>query len=192
MYIFRTNQSLLIESDKKNIQFLPVYSPEPDSKIMISDFGLSKMEDSGVMATACGTPGTSLKPVYDKLENKFETWSLILVLTSLKPIKLNPSLFSHINILIKFLLLRCNEQTLVGVSESVPRFWKFFTFCNIVKDFFSKQCILEINVVNMVWPTGYVAPEVLAQKPYGKAVDVWSIGIIIIFVIIKIINMILH
>ena len=46
---------------------------------MISDFGLSKTEDSGIMATACGTPG-------------------------------------------------------------------------------------------------YVAPEVLAQKPYGKAVDVWSIG----------------
>ncbi|UMM31266.1 hypothetical protein L5515_012818 [Caenorhabditis briggsae] len=48
---------------------------------MISDFGLSKTEDSGVMATACGTPG-------------------------------------------------------------------------------------------------YVAPEVLQQKPYGKAVDVWSIGVI--------------
>jgi len=57
------------------------YSPDVDSKIMISDFGLSKMEESGVMATACGTPG-------------------------------------------------------------------------------------------------YVAPEVLAQKPYGKAVDVWSIGVI--------------
>lgn len=57
------------------------YSPDDESKIMISDFGLSKMEDSGVMATACGTPG-------------------------------------------------------------------------------------------------YVAPEVLAQKPYGKAVDVWSIGVI--------------
>ncbi|XP_052899430.1 calcium/calmodulin-dependent protein kinase type 1 isoform X2 [Anopheles moucheti] len=57
------------------------YSPAEDSKIMISDFGLSKMEDSGFMATACGTPG-------------------------------------------------------------------------------------------------YVAPEVLAQKPYGKAVDVWSIGVI--------------
>merc|ERR1712141_37229 len=57
------------------------YSADPDSKIMISDFGLSKMEESGVMATACGTPG-------------------------------------------------------------------------------------------------YVAPEVLAQKPYGKAVDVWSIGVI--------------
>lgn len=25
---------------------------------------------------------------------------------------------------------------------------------------------------------GYVAPEVLQQKPYGKAVDVWSIGVI--------------
>ncbi|XP_030748715.1 calcium/calmodulin-dependent protein kinase type 1-like [Sitophilus oryzae] len=57
------------------------YSPDEDSKIMISDFGLSKMEESGIMATACGTPG-------------------------------------------------------------------------------------------------YVAPEVLAQKPYGKAVDVWSIGVI--------------
>ncbi|KAK7595481.1 hypothetical protein V9T40_013306 [Parthenolecanium corni] len=57
------------------------YSPDDDSKIMISDFGLSKMEESGIMATACGTPG-------------------------------------------------------------------------------------------------YVAPEVLAQKPYGKAVDVWSIGVI--------------
>ncbi len=30
------------------------YSPDEDSKIMISDFGLSKMEESGVMATACG------------------------------------------------------------------------------------------------------------------------------------------
>ena len=32
-------------------------SQDEDSKIMISDFGLSKMEDSGIMATACGTPG---------------------------------------------------------------------------------------------------------------------------------------
>uniref|UniRef100_A0A669EI55 Calcium/calmodulin-dependent protein kinase 1Db n=1 Tax=Oreochromis niloticus TaxID=8128 RepID=A0A669EI55_ORENI len=58
------------------------FSPHDDSKIMISDFGLSKMEGTGgVMATACGTPG-------------------------------------------------------------------------------------------------YVAPEVLAQKPYSKAVDCWSIGVI--------------
>ncbi|XP_021098073.1 calcium/calmodulin-dependent protein kinase type 1G isoform X2 [Heterocephalus glaber] len=56
-------------------------TPEENSKIMITDFGLSKMEHSGVMSTACGTPG-------------------------------------------------------------------------------------------------YVAPEVLAQKPYSKAVDCWSIGVI--------------
>jgi calcium/calmodulin-dependent protein kinase I len=34
------------------------YSPDEDSKIMISDFGLSKIEGTGsIMATACGTPG---------------------------------------------------------------------------------------------------------------------------------------
>ncbi|KAG9509790.1 Calcium/calmodulin-dependent protein kinase type 1, partial [Fragariocoptes setiger] len=57
------------------------FSPDDDSSIMISDFGLSRCEDAGIMSTACGTPG-------------------------------------------------------------------------------------------------YVAPEVLSQKPYGKAVDVWSIGVI--------------
>ncbi|XP_017676771.1 PREDICTED: calcium/calmodulin-dependent protein kinase type 1G [Lepidothrix coronata] len=56
-------------------------TPEENSKIMITDFGLSKMEQNGIMSTACGTPG-------------------------------------------------------------------------------------------------YVAPEVLAQKPYSKAVDCWSIGVI--------------
>ncbi|XP_068930864.1 calcium/calmodulin-dependent protein kinase type 1G isoform X1 [Petaurus breviceps papuanus] len=56
-------------------------TPDENSKIMITDFGLSKMEENGVMSTACGTPG-------------------------------------------------------------------------------------------------YVAPEVLAQKPYSKAVDCWSIGVI--------------
>lgn len=33
------------------------YDQTEDSKIMISDFGLSKIEESGIMATACGTPG---------------------------------------------------------------------------------------------------------------------------------------
>ncbi|XP_028849122.1 calcium/calmodulin-dependent protein kinase type 1B isoform X1 [Denticeps clupeoides] len=31
-------------------------TPLEDSKIVISDFGLSKMEDQGVLSTACGTP----------------------------------------------------------------------------------------------------------------------------------------
>lgn len=34
------------------------YSMDEDSKIMISDFGLSKIQDAdSVMSTACGTPG---------------------------------------------------------------------------------------------------------------------------------------
>ncbi|XP_040851077.1 calcium/calmodulin-dependent protein kinase type 1 isoform X2 [Ochotona curzoniae] len=74
------------ERDASRLIFQPenllYYSLDEDSKIMISDFGLSKMEDTGsVLSTACGTPG-------------------------------------------------------------------------------------------------YVAPEVLAQKPYSKAVDCWSIGVI--------------
>ncbi|XP_032314825.1 calcium/calmodulin-dependent protein kinase type 1 isoform X1 [Camelus ferus] len=74
------------ERDASRLIFQPenllYYSLDEDSKIMISDFGLSKMEDpSSVLSTACGTPG-------------------------------------------------------------------------------------------------YVAPEVLAQKPYSKAVDCWSIGVI--------------
>lgn len=49
------------------------YSPDEDSKIMISDFGLSKMEDSGIMATACGTPGYVGEWIKKELIKKRET-----------------------------------------------------------------------------------------------------------------------
>ncbi|KAM9751146.1 calcium/calmodulin-dependent protein kinase IGb [Menidia menidia] len=74
------HQNGIVHRDLKPENIL-YYSQDEDSKIMISDFGLSKMVDNGIMSTACGTPG-------------------------------------------------------------------------------------------------YVAPEVLAQKPYSKAVDCWSIGVI--------------
>ncbi|KAL2090508.1 hypothetical protein ACEWY4_012771 [Coilia grayii] len=74
------HQNSIVHRDLKPENLL-YYSPEENAKIMISDFGLSKMADHGVMSTRCGTPG-------------------------------------------------------------------------------------------------YVAPEVLAQKPYSKAVDCWSIGVI--------------
>ncbi|XP_059424878.1 calcium/calmodulin-dependent protein kinase type 1D-like [Carassius carassius] len=74
------HQNSIVHRDLKPENLL-YYSPDENAKIMISDFGLSKMADHGVMSTACGTPG-------------------------------------------------------------------------------------------------YVAPEVLAQKPYSKAVDCWSIGVI--------------
>ncbi|XP_029549250.1 calcium/calmodulin-dependent protein kinase type 1D isoform X1 [Salmo trutta] len=74
------HENSIVHRDLKPENLLYFDSHE-NSKIMISDFGLSKMSDHGVMSTACGTPG-------------------------------------------------------------------------------------------------YVAPEVLAQKPYSKAVDCWSIGVI--------------
>ncbi|XP_075898095.1 calcium/calmodulin-dependent protein kinase type 1D-like isoform X2 [Nelusetta ayraudi] len=74
------HQNSIVHRDLKPENIL-YYSQDENSKIMISDFGLSKMVDNDIMSTACGTPG-------------------------------------------------------------------------------------------------YVAPEVLAQKPYSKAVDCWSIGVI--------------
>ncbi|KAF3689404.1 Calcium/calmodulin-dependent protein kinase type 1G [Channa argus] len=74
------HENSIVHRDLKPENLL-YYSPDENAKIMVSDFGLSKTLEHGVMSTACGTPG-------------------------------------------------------------------------------------------------YVAPEVLAQKPYSKAVDCWSIGVI--------------
>ncbi|XP_056293031.1 calcium/calmodulin-dependent protein kinase IGa [Pseudoliparis swirei] len=74
------HQNSIVHRDLKPENLL-YYNTEENAKIMVSDFGLSKTIEHGVMSTACGTPG-------------------------------------------------------------------------------------------------YVAPEVLAQKPYNKAVDCWSIGVI--------------
>lgn len=48
--------------------------------------------------------------------------------------------------------------------------------------------IVDFGLSKMIGPTqscsepfgtlAYVAPEVLQQKPYGKAVDVWGLGIL--------------
>ncbi|XP_062960225.1 calcium/calmodulin-dependent protein kinase type 1G-like [Cynocephalus volans] len=74
------HENSIVHRDLKPENLL-YFTSEENFKIMITDFGLSKMEQSGIMSTACGTPG-------------------------------------------------------------------------------------------------YVTPEVLAQKPYSKAVDCWSIGVI--------------
>ncbi|KAF7645125.1 hypothetical protein LDENG_00209610 [Lucifuga dentata] len=74
------HQNSIVHRDLKPENLL-YYNTDENAKIMVSDFGLSKLSEQGMMSTACGTPG-------------------------------------------------------------------------------------------------YVAPEVLAQKPYSKAVDCWSIGVI--------------
>ncbi|MEQ2188293.1 hypothetical protein GOODEAATRI_013521, partial [Goodea atripinnis] len=50
------HQSGIVHRDLKPENIL-YYSQDEDSKIMISDFGLSKMSENGIMSTACGTPG---------------------------------------------------------------------------------------------------------------------------------------
>lgn len=51
------HQNGIVHRDLKPENLL-YYSQDESSKIMISDFGLSKIEGSGsVMSTACGTPG---------------------------------------------------------------------------------------------------------------------------------------
>ncbi|KAK4831625.1 hypothetical protein QYF61_018565 [Mycteria americana] len=95
------------------------YSQDEESKIMISDFGLSKMEGKGdVMSTACGTPG------YVGSAYMMETGTKIVTSQTTSP--------------------GLHQANLLGQLSCVPA----------------------------------QSPEVLAQKPYSKAVDCWSIGVI--------------
>jgi len=50
----------------------------------------------------------------------------------------------------------------------------------MISDFgLSKNLGFENDIMNTACGTpGYVAPEVLSRKPYGKAIDAWSIGVI--------------
>jgi len=54
------------------------YSTDEDSKIMISDFGLSKMTDSGIMRTACGSPGYIAPEILEQKSygQKVDVWSI--------------------------------------------------------------------------------------------------------------------
>jgi calcium/calmodulin-dependent protein kinase I len=47
-----------------------------------------------------------------------------------------------------------------------------------ISDFGLSKIIFSKMMMTACGTPGYVAPEVLAQKPYGKEVDVWSIGVI--------------
>uniref|UniRef100_A0A8C8Z647 Pregnancy up-regulated nonubiquitous CaM kinase n=1 Tax=Prolemur simus TaxID=1328070 RepID=A0A8C8Z647_PROSS len=78
-------------------------TPFEDSKIMVSDFGLSKIQAGNMLGTACGTPGYA-------------------------------------------------EPVLTSMAVCV-----------------------SVCVSLCLWPP---APELLEQKPYGKAVDVWALGVI--------------
>ena len=46
--------SLCLPGQPENLLY---YNTDENAKIMVSDFGLSKTLEHGVMSTACGTPG---------------------------------------------------------------------------------------------------------------------------------------
>ncbi|KAF3697310.1 Calcium/calmodulin-dependent protein kinase type 1G [Channa argus] len=70
------HQNGIVHRDLKPENIL-YYSQEENSKIMISDFGLSKMVDNGIMSTACGTPGYVAPEVLAQkpYSNAVDCWS---------------------------------------------------------------------------------------------------------------------
>ncbi|XP_031597856.1 calcium/calmodulin-dependent protein kinase IGb [Oreochromis aureus] len=71
------HQNGVVHRDLKPENIL-YYSQEENSKIMISDFGLSKMVDNGIMSTACGTPGYVAPEVLAQkpYSNAVDCWSI--------------------------------------------------------------------------------------------------------------------
>ncbi len=49
---------------------------------------------------------------------------------------------------------------------------------NIKVSDFGLSKVIDSKLMIPCGTPGYVAPEVLTQKPYGKEVDIWSIGVI--------------
>lgn len=71
------HQNGIVHRDLKPENIL-YYSQDENSKIMISDFGLSKVVDNGIMSTACGTPGYVAPEVLAQkpYSNAVDCWSI--------------------------------------------------------------------------------------------------------------------
>lgn len=125
------------------------YSQEETSKIMISDFGLSKMVDNDIMSTACGTPGYVGKETCLSNELCIETywWGP----------KIGQRNIKHTGGYVTQIQTICNVNTCVSHTGLIK---------------------VMTSLALTFLPHFPSAPEVLAQKPYSKAVDCWSIGVI--------------
>lgn len=66
---------------------------------------------------------------------------------------------------------RCQWYTVINkVNHRHMKMWQAFICCDTRQDRFDSQLVEHVSLL--------AAPEVLAQKPYSKAVDCWSIGVI--------------
>jgi calcium/calmodulin-dependent protein kinase I len=61
-----SNESIKTGFIRKKPENLLYESQDEDSNIKVSDFGLSKVIDSNLMMTACGTPGYVGKNIFSK------------------------------------------------------------------------------------------------------------------------------
>lgn len=90
------------------------YSMDEDSKIMISDFGLSKIEGAGsVMSTACGTPGYVGKAFISRVSRSLLTSPPLFHVSSALAVSADiPSLFRAL-----WEALSSTTESIVSVSE---------------------------------------------------------------------------
>lgn len=182
---------IFIPSSLISISFAPLqpenllyYSMDEDSKIMISDFGLSKIEGAGsVMSTACGTPGYVGKAFISRVSRSLLTPPSLFHVSSALAVSADiPSLFRAL-----WEALSSTTESIASVSEvlSTCLMWPARSH-GITERSRLLEFPLTAPVCHIYFSTcpgcvcvcGFTAPEVLAQKPYSKAVDCWSIGVI--------------
>ncbi|NXP41337.1 KCC1G kinase, partial [Leiothrix lutea] len=89
-------------------------TPEENSKIMITDFGLSKMEQNGIMSTACGTPGYVEGKLWGFYPHFFSFVSHHFPSPSCSPV--HSSLQAPSSRLISTSIFYANKQTWQGAS----------------------------------------------------------------------------
>lgn len=157
------------------------YSMDEDSKIMISDFGLSKIEGAGsVMSTACGTPGYVGKGCYASGQHVSPHISSIFHVSPVLAVSVHiSSLFIPL-----WEALSSTTESSTSISEvlSIHLMWPSRSHCITQRsrslEFTLTADLCHTFALSLSGSVCFTAPEVLAQKPYSKAVDCWSIGVI--------------
>lgn len=143
-------QTVLLSLQPENLLY---YSMDEDSKIMISDFGLSKIEGAGsVMSTACGTPGYvgkgfyfSGQPLSPRISSIFHVSSALAVSADI------PSSF-----IVLWEALSSTTESIASVSEvlSTRLMWPTRSHCITERSRsleFTPRCRSVSHILNSPW-----------------------------------------